>query len=204
MRVQELSIDGAFEFIPTKFPDQRGSFTAPYQEDVFAEAVGYPLRLAQANNSVSRRGVIRGLHFADVPPGQSKYVYCAQGSALDVVVDLRVGSPTFGKFDTVRLDTESPRAVFIPEGLGHAFLALEDDTVVSYLCSTGYRPGHEHGVNPLDPELGLPWPADVPPVLSEKDEQAPSLSEAKSTGLLPDYQECLARYASLRAEANQS
>ncbi|APU17283.1 MULTISPECIES: dTDP-4-dehydrorhamnose 3,5-epimerase family protein [Actinoalloteichus] len=198
MRVRELSIDGIFEFIPRKFPDSRGSFAAPYQEDVFTEAVGHPLRLGQANNSVSRRGAIRGVHFADVPPGQAKFVYCTRGSILDVAVDLRVGSPTFGHHDTVRLDAESSNSVYLPEGIGHALLALDDDTVVSYLCSEGYRPGHEHGVNPLDPELKLPWPSDIPLLLSDKDRDAPSLNEALAAGLLPDHQTCLEHYGRQR------
>ncbi|ASO22467.1 dTDP-4-dehydrorhamnose 3,5-epimerase [Actinoalloteichus hoggarensis] len=204
MRVRELSIDGVFEFVPRKFPDSRGSFTAPYQEDAFIAAVGRPLRLAQANSSVSRRGVIRGVHFADVPPGQAKYIHCTRGSVLDVVVDLRTGSPTFGRHDTVRLDADSCNAVYVPEGIGHGFLALEDDTVVSYLCSEGYRPGHEHGVNPLDTELALPWPDDVPLVLSDKDREAPSLREAGAAGLLPDYATCLEYYRRPRLPAELS
>lgn len=99
-----LSVPDAFEFTPRAFPDDRGLFTAPFQEDVFRAAVGHRLRLGQSNHSVSKRGSIRGVHFAETPPGQAKYVYCARGSLLDVVVDVRVGSPTFGKWDAIRLD----------------------------------------------------------------------------------------------------
>ncbi|SHG45210.1 dTDP-4-dehydrorhamnose 3,5-epimerase family protein [Streptoalloteichus hindustanus] len=199
MQVRELTISGAYEFAPATFPDDRGVFTAPYQESAFAAAVGHPLRVAQTNHSVSRRGTIRGVHFADVPPGQAKYVYCARGALLDVVIDIRVGSPTFGRWDAVRLDSVDYRAVYLPEGLGHAFIALEDDTVMGYMCSEGYNPGAEHGISPLDPALGLPWPADLEPVLSDKDRHAPTLAEAADAGLLPRYEDCLAYYDKLRS-----
>jgi 5-epimerase len=143
--------------------------------------------------------VVRGLHFADMPPGQAKYVYCSAGALLDVVVDVRVGSPTFGMVEVVELDAAGCRAVYLAEGLGHAFVALEDATAMTYLCSTPYNPVAEHGVNPLDPELALPWPTGLTPILSEKDAEAPSLAEAREAGLLPSWQECRRRYASLSA-----
>lgn len=201
MDVRELAVPGAFEFTPRVFPDDRGLFVCPFQEEDFVKAVGHPLRLAQTNHSRSRRGVIRGMHFADVPPGQGKYVYCPQGALLDVVVDIRVGSPTFGAIDVVRLDPVDFRAVYVAEGLGHGIMALEDDSVISYLCSTGYNPGGEHGLNPLDPELGIPWPEDIEAVLSDKDRAAPGLTEARESGLLPSYEDCLAHYQRLRASA---
>lgn len=198
MRVTELPIVGAWVFEPTVFPDGRGEFAAPYQAEVFREAVGHGLRVEQTNHSVSRRGVIRGVHFADTPPGQAKYVYCARGAVLDVVVDVRVGSPTFGAHEVVPLDARNCRAVYLAEGLGHAFVALEDDTVVSYLCSRGYRPAAERGVSPLDPELRLPWPADQPAVLSARDEGAPTLRQATEQGILPTWAACAQWYARLR------
>jgi dTDP-4-dehydrorhamnose 3,5-epimerase len=112
-----------------------------------------------------------------------------------VVVDVRVGSPTFGAFEAVELDGRSCRAVYLSEGLGHAFVALEDDTVAVYLCSTPYNPGAERGVTPLDPALGLPWPTDIEPVLSEKDVAAPTLAEAAIRGVLPDAGRCAAWYS---------
>lgn len=199
MQCRELAVADAFEFTPPSFPDHRGLFTAPFQERAFVEARGHPLRVAQTNHSVSRRGTIRGLHFADTPPGQAKYVYCPGGAVLDVVVDLRVGSPTFGQWDTVRLDAVDFRAIYVAEGLGHAFVALEEDTAVAYLCSTGYNPAAEHGINPLDPDLGLPWPDDVETIMSDKDRAAPTLAQAHADGLLPNYADCLQRYAALRA-----
>ena len=201
MDVRELAVPGAFEFTPRVFPDDRGLFVCPFQEEDFVKAVGHPLRLAQTNHSKSRRGTIRGIHFADVPPGQGKYVYCPQGALLDVVVDIRVGSPTFGVVDAVRLDPVEFRAVYVSEGIGHAMMALEDDTVISYLCSTGYNPAAEHGLYPLDPELAVPWPEDIEALLSDKDREAPTFAEAQASGLLPSYEDCQARYQQLRAGA---
>ncbi|MFF6826559.1 dTDP-4-dehydrorhamnose 3,5-epimerase [Streptomyces longwoodensis] len=197
--MRALGVEGAWLLEPAVFPDGRGSFHEWYRGEEFRAATGQELPLAQANSSLSRRGVLRGVHFADVPPGQAKYVTCARGAVLDVVVDLRVGSPGFGRWEAVRLDDVAHRALYLAEGLGHAFLALADDTVVVYLCSTGYAPEREHGVHPLDPELGIAWPADVPPVLSSKDDAAPSLAQARAGGLLPSYDACRARYRELRA-----
>src|SRR5437764_5400423 len=199
MQFRQLSVPGAYEFTPCVFPDDRGLFVAPFHDGVFREAVGHSLRLGQSNLSVSWRGAIRGVHFADTPPGQAKYIYCPQGALLDVVVDLRVGSPTFGKWDAARLDAENFSALYLAEGLGHGFIALEDDTVMAYLCSEPYNPAGEHGINPLDPQLGLPWPAELTPILSEKDLAAPSLAEALETNLLPHYGDCVAYYDKLRS-----
>lgn len=199
MKTRELAVQDAYEFTPQSFPDHRGLFVAPFQESAFTAALGHPMRVAQTNHSVSRRGTIRGIHFADTPPGQAKYVYCPSGALLDVIVDLRVGSPTFGQWDAVRLDSADYRAVYVAEGLGHAFVALEDDTVMTYLCSTGYNPRGEHGITPLDPALGLPWPNDPAPILSKKDEEAPTLADAEASGLLPSYAACVAHYERLRA-----
>jgi dTDP-4-dehydrorhamnose 3,5-epimerase len=148
---------------------------------------------------VSSRGTLRGVHFADVPPSQAKYVTCVRGSGLDVVVDIRVGSPSFGSWDAVVLDEQDRRAVYVAEGLGHAFLALSDDATLLYLCSAGYAPDREHGVHPLDPDLAIDWPRDVEPLLSAKDAAAPGLAEAQQQGLLPAYDDCLTYYAALRA-----
>ena len=199
MKAYELPIAGAWVFEPTVFPDERGMFAAPFQGAAFREALGFDLVVAQTNHSVSARGVIRGVHFADTPPGQAKYVYCARGALLDVVVDVRVGSPTFGAHEAVELDGRSCRAVYLAEGLGHAFIALEDDTVMAYLCSTPYAPGRERGVSPLDPALALPWPADLEPVLSEKDAAAPTLADAADSRLLPEFATCAAWYATRSA-----
>jgi dTDP-4-dehydrorhamnose 3,5-epimerase len=187
-----MAIDGAWTFTPRIRADYRGSFHEWLRAADLARDAGYCFHLAQANCSVSHRGVLRGVHFADVPPGQAKYVTCASGAVLDVVVDLRVGSPTYGRWDAVRLDDEARRAVFISEGLGHAFLTLSDTATLMYLCSTPYAPEIEHAVHPLDPELAIAWPTDVAPILSARDAAAPGLHEARSSGILPALDACLA------------
>ncbi|RVW00127.1 dTDP-4-dehydrorhamnose 3,5-epimerase family protein [Rhodococcus xishaensis] len=195
MEYRGLKVPGAWEITPRQLGDRRGVFLEWFKEPGFTTAVGRTLDLQQANCSVSAAGVLRGIHFADAPPGQAKYVTCAKGTVLDVVVDLRAGSPTFGQWDSVLLDDIDRRAIFISEGLGHAFLSLEDDSTVMYLCSTGYNPEREHEVSPLDPDIGIDWPAvgrDGRPLhwrLSDKDLAAPTLQQALDSGLLPRYRE---------------
>ena len=189
--MQALEVDGAWVFTPRIHEDTRGSFFEWFREADFRADLGYRPDVAQANCSVSRRGVIRGIHFADVPPGQAKYVTCLAGAILDVVVDLRVGSPTYSRWAAVRLNSEDRRSLYIAEGLGHAFIALTDEATVLYLCSTGYAPGREHGVHPLDPALGITWPAEAEPSLSDKDAAAPTLQQARHAGHLPAYEDCL-------------
>ncbi|GAA4974388.1 dTDP-4-dehydrorhamnose 3,5-epimerase [Actinoplanes utahensis] len=197
MKIRPLTIEGAFEITPVQHGDARGRFLEWYRFDHLAEAVGHPLDLAQANLSTSARGVVRGIHFADVPPGQAKYLTCVAGSILDVIVDLRTGSPTFGAWEAVQLDDDNRRAVYLAEGLGHGFCALSEGATVAYLCSSTYQPGREHGVHPLDPQLGIAWPVDDP-VLSAKDAEAPTLAEAVESGLLPRFDVCNDFVESLR------
>jgi dTDP-4-dehydrorhamnose 3,5-epimerase len=198
VQIAELKVPDAFVLTPPQFTDDRGRFLEWYRHEALTEAVGHPLDLAQANCSVSRRGTVRGIHFADVPPSQAKYVTCASGAVLDVIVDLRVGSPAFGTWDAVRLDDADRRAVYLSEGLGHAFAALTDDATVMYLCSSVYNPTGEHGVHPLDAEIGISWP-DVELLLSPKDDAAPGLAAALADGLLPRYEDCQALYRKLGA-----
>lgn len=197
--MDSLGIEGAWVHTPRIYGDDRGSFLESFRNADVLAAAGYRMDVAQVNCSVSRRGALRGIHFAEVPPGQAKYITCVRGAILDVVVDLRTGSPRFGSWETIRLDDKERRSVFISEGLGHGFLALTDECTVLYQCSTPYAPDREHGVHPLDPAIGIAWPADVAPVLSAKDAAAPSLLEAETSGLLPSYAECLAYTTSLRA-----
>lgn len=198
MTFRELAVPGAWEITPTQHGDPRGVFLEWFQGGPFRDVVGHRLELGQANCSVSAAGVLRGIHFADVPPGQAKYVTCARGAVWDVAVDLRVGSPTFGTWDAVLLDDVDRRAIYLSEGLGHAFVSLEDDSTVLYLCSTPYAPGREHGVHPLDPEIGIDWPtkardgSPLVPQLSAKDTAAPSVADARATGLLPRFDDVLA------------
>ncbi|RST25124.1 dTDP-4-keto-6-deoxy-D-glucose epimerase [Streptomyces sp. WAC04770] len=195
--MRPLSVDGAWLAETRAFADDRGEFQELYSDRELSGVLGYEPGVAQVNRSVSRRGVLRGVHFAQVPPGQAKYVTCLSGAVLDVVVDIRVGSPTYRAWDAVRLD-DPHRSLYVEAGLGHAFMALTDDAVVVYLTSRGYAPGREHGVHPLDPDLGIAWPGDIEPVLSHKDRQAPGIAEMERRGLLPTYEECVAFHRSLR------
>jgi dTDP-4-dehydrorhamnose 3,5-epimerase len=194
--VEPLGIEGAWVFEPTIYADSRGSFREAFRGAEFLESVGYEFDLRQANCSVSRGGVIRGIHFTDVPPGQAKYVMCVSGAIVDVVVDVRTGSPAFGRWEMVRLDDQAGRALFLAEGLGHGFMAVSDQATVLYLCSTPYAPGIEHGVDPLDPAIGIQWPEHDEVILSAKDAAAPTLAAAERSGLLPSYADCT-RHAAL-------
>lgn len=198
MQIRELEIPDAYEITPRQHPDDRGLFFEFYRFDRLQEAVGHSLDLKQGNTSVSRRGSVRGIHFADIPPSQAKYVMAPRGAVLDFVIDIRVGSPTFGKWDSVLLDDTDRRAIYVAEGLGHCFVALTDDATVSYLVTDVYNPTREHGINPLDGEIGLEFPVPADELLlSPKDTDAPGLSEAAEAGLLPTWDEARAFYASL-------
>jgi dTDP-4-dehydrorhamnose 3,5-epimerase len=193
--MRPLALDGAWVVEPATHRDDRGSFCEWLRADAIEAATGRRFELAQANQSVSRTGVIRGVHFADVPPGQAKYVACVRGAVLDVAVDVRVGSPSYGEHEALRLDAGNRHAILIAEGLGHAFCALTDEATVVYLCSTPYDPAAERGIDPLDPQLALPWPADLPATVSDRDARAPSLAAAAASGLLPAHSACHRRYA---------
>ncbi|CCE74930.1 dTDP-4-dehydrorhamnose 3,5-epimerase family protein [Clavibacter nebraskensis] len=200
MQIRELAVPDGYEITPVQRADDRGVFLEWYRFDELERVVGHRLDLRQANMSVSKRGVVRGVHFADVPRGQAKYVKAVSGAVLDFVIDIRVGSPTFGQWDSVRLDTETHKAVYISEGLGHCFVALTDDAAVTYLVSDVYNPGAEHGIDPLDPEVGLVFPEEAgEPLLSPKDLEAPTLAEAAAAGLLPTWSDMRAFHDSQKA-----
>ncbi|MGL4340363.1 MAG: dTDP-4-dehydrorhamnose 3,5-epimerase family protein [Rhodoglobus sp.] len=198
MHIRELLIPDAYEITPIQRVDDRGVFLEWYRFDTLAKVTGHPIILRQANTSVSKKGVVRGIHFADVPLGQAKYVTVMHGAVLDFAIDIRVGSPTFGQWDTVLLDDSDRRAIYLSEGLGHAFVALTEDAVVSYLVSDTYNPAAEHGINPLDEQIGLVFPSEIgQPLLSPKDLEAPSLAEAQEQGLLPQWDAVTAFYSML-------
>jgi NDP-hexose 3,5-(Or5-) epimerase len=198
MKIEELAVRDVYLITPVRLPDERGHFYELFREDELYAATGHRLNVRQANYSVSRRNTLRGVHGVSTPDGQAKYVTCVRGALLDIVVDLRPGSPTYGRHTANRLEVEQATAVFMPEGMGHAFLALTDDACMSYLCSTVYAPGTTFEVNPLDPALGLPWPLTDAPIMSEKDLSAPSLVEAEAAGLLTSYAECCKLYRTPR------
>ena len=180
MKARKLAIAGAVEFVPTVYPDHRGMVAIPFHEDAFVDAVGHPLRVAQVNHSGSRAGVVRGVHFAEVPPGQAKFVYCPRGAVLDVVVDVRVGSPTFGQWEAHVLDDEKHRQLYVPVGFGHGFAVLSEVADVAYLVSSLYDPETEAGIAWDDPDVGVDWRVSEP-LLSERDKSAPKLAEVAET-----------------------
>jgi dTDP-4-dehydrorhamnose 3,5-epimerase len=185
-----MSIAGAWVYEPRVWPDERGTFHEVFKQSAIKEALGRDFVVRQVNQSHSRAGTVRGLHWADTPPGQAKYVQCIRGRILDFLVDLREGSPSFGKWDATELSEENNKSLLISSGLGHGFIALEDDTIVSYLCDQEYSPGAERGIRPTEDSLGLPfstWFPDLPLILSKKDLEAPTLKDFKQFGRLPRF-----------------
>ena len=197
MKARELAIPGAWEITPQQHSDDRGVFYEWFTDSGFQAFAGHRLDLQQANCSVSATGVLRGLHFAQLPPSQAKYVTCLHGAVFDVVVDIRVGSPTYGQWDSVLLDDRERRSVYLSEGLAHGFLALQDNSTVMYLCSTGYAPAREHTVLATDPAIDIHWPS-TEHVLSDRDAEAPTLDEVKAAGLLPTWDDTRAFVEDLR------
>jgi dTDP-4-dehydrorhamnose 3,5-epimerase len=201
MKVRELKIPGTWEITPTIHGDSRGLLFEWFTDHGFTGFAGHRLDVRQVNCSVSSAGVLRGIHYAEVPPGQAKYVSCVSGSIFDVVVDIRVGSPTFGQWDSVLLDDKDRRTIYISEGLGHCFLALQDNSTIMYLCSTGYNPQREHTICATDPALAIDWPlvGGAAPSLSDRDAAAPSFDEVRASGLLPTWEETQTFIADMRS-----
>jgi NDP-hexose 3,5-(Or5-) epimerase len=197
VKVTETSLRDAFRIECERFPDRRGFFYEAFRTATLTELTGHAFTVAQQNYSVSCRDTIRGIHGTTLPPGQAKLVTCVRGAVLDVAVDLRVGSPTFGSFEITRQDAESGVALFLADGIGHGFLALTDDACMSYLCSAEYVPGTMIEVDALDPDIGIPWDLTGTPIRSDKDAAAPTLSEAAAAGILPTHADCVAFYAAL-------
>jgi len=195
MTIRPLPISDTHLLVPTPFGDERGRFLETVRADVLAEAVGHPVRIVQTNQSISRRGVLRGIHATSVPDGQAKVVTCLRGAVLDFAVDLRVGSPTFARWAMTVLDARSGASVYLGEGVGHAFYALHDDTCVQYLCSETYVSEQVITVDVFDPQIGIAVHLPEPPILSETDAAAPSLADLRAAGRLPRYEDCLNLHA---------
>ena len=189
MKTSTLKISGSWLIEFQKFEDSRGYFYESFKEEDFQKQIGRQLSIKQTNTSSSSKGSVRGIHYALVPPSQAKLVQCQRGSIKDYVIDIRVGSPTFGEFEAIELIENSPTGLFIEEGLAHAFVALENNTFVTYYVSEKFNPEREKGINPFDKTLNVKWP-DLELILSEKDKSAISLDEAKSQGILPLFDEC--------------
>ncbi len=173
-----LPLDGVFEVIPERREDARGFFARIFCEDEFARH-GLNTHWVQMNISLSRQtGTLRGLHFQRPPHEEVKLVRCLQGRALDVVVDIRSESQTYGHYLMLELDPEQRNAIYIPAGFAHGFQTLAPDTELQYFHSAAYAPGAEGGVNPLDPELNITWPL-AATELSDRDRALPMLDESE-------------------------
>ena len=179
MQVSELTIPGALLIKPAVHGDARGFFVETYREPEWS-AHGIPSTWAQDNHSRSGKGVLRGMHFA-IGEGQAKLVRCARGRILDVVVDLRAGSPTYGRWQSVELSDENMHQVYVPVGLAHGFVVLSDVADVTYKCTTVYDPAVERGIAYNDAEIGIEWPTDMELLVSQRDAEAKTLADVSDT-----------------------
>jgi dTDP-4-dehydrorhamnose 3,5-epimerase len=180
MRALPTRLDGVLLVEPTVHGDERGFFAETYRANVLAE-LGIDVEFVQDNHSRSRRGTLRGMHF-QTHPGQAKLVRCARGAILDVVVDLRRGSDTFGQWEGHELDDRTMRQLWVPVGFAHGFCVISDEADVVYKCSSYYDGATEGGIAYDDPDVGIAWPA-LPLTVSERDRTAPRLAEI--AGALP-------------------
>ena len=186
MKLTPLGIDGAWLAESPVWSDDRGFFREWFKSEDVKAATGRDFGIEQANISLSSAGTLRGIHYSLAPRGQAKWITCVSGSIQDVIVDIRPDSKTFGQWVDVELNGDSGKVVFMSEGLGHGFLALEDHTAVAYLVSTPFSPKEEFEINPLDEKVGVTWGVDLSTLkISSKDRTAPSLMDLKSKNLLP-------------------
>lgn len=185
MIFQELEIAGAWVGVSKIHVDDRGLFREWYKASDFTSSSGIEFKIAQANSSISKKNVIRGIHFSTSKVGQAKWVTCTAGKILDVIVDLRPNSPTFKKWVSIEISSVGGESIYIPGGCGHAFLALENDSVVTYLLSSEYSVLHEHAINFEDPDIAIDWPG-IGFLVSDKDRLAPKLADTFDRGILSD------------------
>ncbi len=189
MRGLELGIKGCWEIELDHYDDSRGVFFESFKLNSLENIINRKFEVKQSNTSISKMGSIRGIHFAQLPPSQAKYIQCNSGSILDFIIDVRVGSPTFKQHISVKLDGNSRKAIFIEEGLAHAFISLEDETRVTYLVNQYFNPTIEKSINPFDEEISINW-GNLKYILSDKDRDAHSLKEMKNLNQLPVYEDC--------------
>ena len=186
MELTPLGIVGAWLVESPVWRDDRGFLREWFKAEDVKSATGREFGIEQANISVSSKGTLRGIHYSIAPRGQAKWITCVSGAIQDVIVDIRPHSKTFGQWIDVELQGDSGKAVFISEGLGHVFLALEDNTTVAYLASTPFSPTDEYEINPLDQKIGVSWKINVGNLkISDKDKSAPTLPERLLEGKLP-------------------
>ena len=186
MKLTPLGIEGAWLAESPVWSDERGFFREWFKSEDVKSVTGRDFAIAQANISLSSAHTLRGIHYSVAPRGQAKWITCVSGSIKDVIVDIRPDSKSFGQWIEVELRGDSGNAVLISEGLGHGFLALEDNSAVSYLVSTPFSPSDEFEINPLDQNIGINWGIDSSKLnISDKDKNAPTLAEQLAKGMLP-------------------
>ena len=186
MELTPLGIEGVWLAESPVWSDGRGLFREWFRSEDIKNTLGRDFGIEQANFSLSAKGTLRGIHYSIAPRGQAKWITCVAGLIKDVIVDIRPDSKSFGQWIEVELRGDSGKAVFITEGLGHGFLALEDNTAVTYLVSTPFSPSDEFVINPFDENLGVNWGMDLSELkISEKDKKAPTLAERLAVGKLP-------------------
>lgn len=171
MQVEATALEGVFIFTPRVFSDERGSFFESFHHGNMEAAIGAPVRFVQDNESVSHRNVLRGIHFQSPPKAQGKLVRVVKGSVIDVAVDLRKDSPTYGQHVKVLLSGENKRQLWIPAGFGHGFLSLEEGTIFAYKCTDYYAPETEGTIRWNDPDLDIDWEMNDP-IISAKDQDS--------------------------------
>jgi dTDP-4-dehydrorhamnose 3,5-epimerase len=187
MKFTSLGIKGAWLAEAPVWGDERGFFREWFKSQDLKVATGRNFKIEQANVSLSSVGTLRGIHYSLTPLGQAKWITCISGSVQDVIVDIRPESNTFGQWIEIELKGDSGRAVFISEGLGHGFLALEENTIVAYLVSTAFSPTEEFEINPFDKEIGIIWRMHHNVLkISDKDKKAPNLEVRLRQGNLPN------------------
>ena len=191
MKLTPLEINGVWLIESPVWNDSRGTFREWFKSNQILQSTGQEFLAVQSNVSRSDKGVIRGLHYSLAPKGQAKWVTCVQGSMLDIVVDVRRTSPTFGKYLAIRLYGDQGNSLFIEGGLAHGFLAIEDKTIVSYILDSPYAPELEFEIQPFDPDLGIDWKLELlggtKVTMSRKDSEAPTLSQRFTEGKLPAF-----------------
>jgi dTDP-4-dehydrorhamnose 3,5-epimerase len=188
MELTPLAVEGSWVAESPIWRDHRGYFREWFKSEDVKDVTGRDFGIEQANFSLSSAGTLRGIHYSIAPRGQAKWITCISGSIQDVIVDIRPNSKTFGQWIDVELRGDEGRAIFISEGLGHGFLALEDNTAVAYLVSSPFSPNYEFEINPLDERIGIEWSLSISSLkISAKDKNAPNLAEQLANGKLPTF-----------------
>jgi dTDP-4-dehydrorhamnose 3,5-epimerase len=184
MRIEPASIEGVWIIQNEIYSDQRGSFQEWFQGERFKAATGIDFKPRQANSSLSKKGVIRGIHYSTSIDGQAKLATCSGGEVLDVIFDIRKDSKTFGQHVAVPMRAQDGKSIYIAEGLGHAFISLAENSSLIYLLSSVYNPNTEHAVHPFDKTLNFKWPLEKV-TISDRDATAPTLQQQIDADNLP-------------------